>query len=141
MVTTVRIEETSHGESLEQVRDRFKRWREARVRGEHIPASLWDAAVGIARKLGLRCIADELGVDFDRLKRRVEQAGGALPANKVSAQFVELSLAPTIQSGIPSRCECVIEMENTRGAKMRVELNGTGLAGLASMCTAFWSGA
>ena len=35
-----------HGESLEQIGERFKRWRETRVRGEHIPQVLWAAAVG-----------------------------------------------------------------------------------------------
>jgi hypothetical protein len=35
--------------------------------------------------------------------------------------------------------ECVVEVENARGAKMRVELNGAGLAGLAGLCSVFWS--
>jgi hypothetical protein len=35
--------------------------------------------------------------------------------------------------------ECVVELENARGATMRVELNGAGLAGLAGLCSAFWS--
>ena len=51
------------GESLEQVAERFKRWRGTRVRGEHIPPDLWAAAVGMAREHGLHRIAHELRVE------------------------------------------------------------------------------
>jgi len=37
------------------------------------------------------------------------------------------------------RAECIVEMGNARGAKMRVELSGQGLAGLVGLCSAFWS--
>jgi hypothetical protein len=34
----------------------------------------------------------------------------------------------------------VVELDNARGAKMRVELDGNGLAaGLSVLCSAFWS--
>jgi hypothetical protein len=36
------------------------------------------------------------------------------------------------------RHECVVELENARGAKMRVELNGPGVAALAGLCSSFW---
>jgi hypothetical protein len=35
----------------------------------------------------------------------------------------------------------VVELHNARGAKMRVELNAGGLAGLAHLCRAFWGAA
>ena len=71
----------------------------------------------------------------------LEQAGGALQASKVSTQFVELAFTPVPPPAAQCLCECVIELENVRGAKMRVELNGNGLAGLAGLCSAFWSAA
>jgi hypothetical protein len=37
------------------------------------------------------------------------------------------------------RCDCAVELENARGARMRVELNGHGLASLVGLCSAFWS--
>jgi hypothetical protein len=37
--------------------------------------------------------------------------------------------------------ECVLELENAHGAKMRVQLNGQGLASLGLVCNSFWSGA
>jgi len=132
-----KVEQARHGESLEQVGKRFKRWRDARVRGEHIPAVLWAAAVGMARQHGLHRVAQELRVDYDRLKKRLERAGCAVQAGKVDPRFVELLVSPA--SAAASLCECAVELENARGAKMRVELNGNGLAGLAGLCSAFWS--
>ena len=140
MVDTAKVEQArGHGKNLEQVGQQFKRWRAARTRGQHIPAVLWAAAVRMARAHGLPRVAGVLRVDQDRLQRRLEHAGGVVPAGKVDTRFVELLVAPA--SVTASRCECSIELENARGAKLRVELNGDGLAGLAGLCNAFWSAA
>lgn len=137
-----KLMEAREGESLEQVRERFKRWRETRGRGEHVPRELWAAAVGVARAQGLHVTARELRLDYGGLKRRQqEQAGGTLQAAKEETQFVELTVAPARESGAQFWSECVIEMESRRGAKMRVELNRQGLAGLVGLCSAFWSAA
>ena len=136
-----KVEQARHGESLEQVGERFKRWRDARARGEHIPAVLWAATVGMARQHGLHRVAHDLHVDYNRLKKRLERAGGAAQGSKVSTRFVELTVSPAMQPAAQSLCECAVELENARGAKMRVELNGNGLAGLAGLCSTFWSAA
>jgi hypothetical protein len=135
-----KVVEASDGESLEQVRARFKRWRETRGRGEHVPRELWAAAVGVAGVHGLHVTARELQLDYGGLKRR-QQAGGSLQAARKEIQFVEWTVAPADEPGDQLRSECVIEMASRRGAKMRVELNGLGLAGLAGLCSAFWSAA
>ena len=140
MEETRKSEQASgHGESLEQIEQRFRHWRENRKRGEHIPASLWAAAVGLAKEHGPQRIVRALRVDDDRLKKRLEHAGGAARAGKVDTRFVELFAAPA--STAAGMRECVVELENARGAKMRVELNGHGVAGLAGLCNAFWSAA
>ena len=38
-----------------------------------------------------------------------------------------------------SQPTCVVEMADARGAKMRVELRGDGLAGVLALCNAFWA--
>lgn len=139
MNKSAKVEQARHGENLEQVVERFRHWRDARVRGEHIPADLWAAAVGMARQHGLQRVADELRVDHDRLKKRLARAGGEAQAGKVATRFVELLVAP--EPAAARLCECAVELENARGAKMRVELNGNGLAGLAGLCGTFWSAA
>ncbi len=143
MATTKKLSQARHGEGLDQVRRRFGQWRETRVRGEHIPATLWAEAVGMAVEHGLDRVAQELQIDYDGLKKRLGQTGGEFQANQGGMQFVELTFAPVPapQAGAQSLCECAIELENERGAKMRVELNGNGLTGLAGLCSAFWSAA
>ena len=137
MAERAKFEQARHGESLEQVEERFERWRETRARGEHIPAVLWAAAVDLANQHGMYRVACVLRVDQDRLKRRLERAGGEAQAGKVATRFVELLVSPTPAAA--RLCECAVELENARGAKMRVELNGNGLAGLAGLCSTFWS--
>ena len=140
MDKTAKVEQArERGESLEQIAERFKRWRETRVRGAHIPQVLWGAAVSMAREHGLHRVVCELGVDHDRLKRRLERARGVAQAGGVGPRFVELLISPAPEA--ESMCECAVELENAHGAKMRVKLNGKGLAGLAGLCSAFWSAA
>ena len=132
------VEQTDgHGESLEQVEQRFRRWRESRKQGQRIPAVLWTAAAGMAKQHGVHRVARELRLDYNGLKKRVGPVGPAKRAAKIDAQFVELFAAPASQA--PSVCECAVELENARGAKMRVQFNGNGLAGLERLCNSFWS--
>jgi hypothetical protein len=135
------------GRGLEAVEQRFKRWRESRKRGDHIPPQLWEAAVGLAREHGVPRIANRLRLNAECLSRRMEGAASPAQAGKVDkadTEFVELFAAPaavSAASGMREMRECVIELENARGAKMRVELNGAGLAGLAHLCRGFWGAA
>jgi hypothetical protein len=122
----------AHAENLEQVEQRFVRWRASRKRGERIPQALWCAAVALAREHGLAQIAQELRVDCDGLKRRLDSAEFAARAGGSAAKFVEL-IAPSAV-GI---CECIVELENARGAKLRIELKGVELGQLARLSSVF----
>jgi len=129
------------GESLEQLGLRLKHWRETRVRGQRSPLEMWTAAVQMARHLGVQRVAKGLRVDYERLKRRVQGAGGVAHAGKidtrkVDTRFVEMLVSPT--TAAPGRCECALELENAQGAKMRMELSGNGLGALGAVCSAFW---
>ncbi len=138
MDETVKIEQAvERGQSLAQVEEQFRRWRESRKAGGRIPPPLWAAAMELSRVHGLHRISKELRLDYSGLKRRLEGAGGDVRPGKPAARFVEMFAAPA--STAAGLHECVVELENARGAKMRVQLNGAGLAGLASMCSALWS--
>ena len=131
------------GRGLEDLEQRFKRWRESRKRGDRIPTQLWEAAADLAREHGVPRIANRLRLNAVFLNRRMEGAASQAPASKadkVDTEFVELFAAPASAATIVVR-ECVIELENARGVKMRVELNGQGLAGLAHLCSGFWNAA
>jgi len=132
---------SSPGESLEQLGLRLKCWREARVRGQRIPAQMWTAAVQMARQLGVHRVAKVLHLDYERLKKRVQGAGGVAHAGKIGTRkvdtgFVEMLVSPP--TAAPGRCECALELENAQGAKMRMELSGNGLGALGAVCSAFW---
>ena len=127
------------GGSLERVRQQVQDWRAGRKLGERIPAPLWAAAVGAARERGLHRVAIELHLDYAGLKRRVEGGGATPPRGGVAPRFVELSAPAASMASAAERAECIFETGDARGAKMRVELSGQGLAGLAGLCSAFWS--
>jgi hypothetical protein len=130
------------GGGLEALDRRFRQWRESRRRGEHIPLQLWAAAAGMAREHGVSRIAKRLGLNVVALNRRMHSAAEHTQAGAGDTKFVELFAAPAVPAATAAVMrECVIELENERGAKMRVELNGAGLAGLAHLCRGFWGAA
>jgi hypothetical protein len=102
---------------------------------------LWSAAIGLAGKHGVYRVSRALHLDYKNLKRRQQEQAGVPGAREQETRFVELTVSPAREPAAQRLCECTIELENPRGAKMRVELNGPGLAGLASLCSAFWCAA
>ena len=123
-----------HGESLEDCAQRFKQWRVSRRRGARIPKALWAAAVELAKLHGAQRIAQALRVDVNGLTRRMARSGAAPGKGERDTQFMELVVPP-----MPAPVhECVVELRNARGARMRVELTGTGVAALAGVCGAFF---
>lgn len=121
-------------ENVEQAKHRFGEWRENRKHGEHIPEVLWATAIELAKAHGVERIACELRVDRDRLKKRLLGASGVTRVQSAKDGFVELFAPQAVGMG-----ECVVELSNARGAKMRVQFQGGDMAGLAGMMSAFWS--
>ncbi len=115
--------------SLGSVRRALESWRRARGRAwQRIPEALWQAAVELALEHGVAKTSRELGLDYYSLERRLR----ARPRPKASPAFVELrGPAP----------ECRLELEDGRGARLRVELTGSARAGLESLARALWSAA
>ena len=138
MDAMVEIEQASEaGQNLAQVVERFSVWRASRKAGGRIPAELWAVAVDMAKVHGLYRMSKELRLDYSGLKRRLEGAGGDVQPGRADTQFVEL--VATQPCSTTALRDCVIELHNGRGATMRVELNGAGLAGLAGVCSGFLS--
>jgi hypothetical protein len=131
-------------EGLDAIEARFRGWREHRRRGEHIPPQLWSAAAAVARQHGVARAAKRLGLNAYVLRKRMEEAASETPTDQTEPEFVELSTMPAEPAPVPLAAgvhECVVELHNARGAKMRVELNAGGLAGLTHLCRAFWGAA
>jgi hypothetical protein len=122
--------------AIEEARERFEQWRSSRARLSPIPEALWAAAVGIAKKHGLSQTCQALRLNYYELKRHVESAAGNVCAAGAKTTFVEL-ITPRAAAGV---CECLVELENSGGAKMRIHLKGTDTPDLVGLCSAFWNG-
>lgn len=116
---------------LEQTRRQITRWRETRThRGAPMPATLWTAAIALARQHGLYTAARTLHVDYGSLKKRRDAAEGGRVA---SPTFVELPVARPTGLG-----PCVIDLEVPRGGRMRIEVMGVTVADLVTLTQGAW---
>jgi hypothetical protein len=136
-VTGKAVQLKSSADALRQLKERFATWRAVRKLGMRIPAELWAAAVEMVAVHGACRVAGELKLDYDMLKQRVALAGGKVTTTELAPRFVELFAAAGAMPAPSAQPECVVELANARGARMRVELNGQGLVGLSALCSAF----
>lgn len=98
------------------------------------------------RKLRPESIAPEIGqespamgaceapTDGRRRRRRKAVAAANATEATVSAPFIEL-MAPT-PVGL---CHCTLELENTGGAKMQIQLRSVAMPDLAAISQSFWN--
>jgi hypothetical protein len=88
-------------------------------------------ATDLAAAHGLCRTASLLGLDYYSLKQRTESASGR---GQRPAAFVELSPPPLAYAG-----ECIVEFENSLGARMRVHWKGYHAPDLAALGGSFWN--
>ena len=101
------------GLSLEEVQQRFERWRKGRKRGTPIPTALWEGAVRLCVDHSLYKISSALHLDYNVLKKRFQSAGpDPFPESVTPSDFVALDL----RSSLP---EFIMEMERA-GGRMRI---------------------
>jgi 2-iminoacetate synthase ThiH len=118
---------------IEQVRDRFERWRRDHPGRQRIPEELWVAAVKLAQQVGVNRTAKMLRLGYESLKQHMP-ADSAVGANCQRApQFVEV--LPLSSATMP---ECCVELENERGAKIRIQLRGAAMGELSNLTRLFW---
>jgi hypothetical protein len=105
---------------LERCRQRFERWRRTREGHPRIPESLWTVAVKAAGRFGLHRTSRALRLDYMVLKRR---AGGGM-AQGSSREAAPPSFVELLAGGSANATECVLELEDPSGARVRIELKG-----------------
>jgi hypothetical protein len=90
----------------------------------------------MADAYGISRTANVLGVNYQVLKKHLghKTAGAGRTEAEGEARFVEL--APFAPS---SPCECLLELEDAGGAKMRVRLQGIEMPDLAALSQCFWN--
>ena len=106
-------------EPIVQLQRQLEQFRSTQPRRTKLPESLWQSAVELARQHGVYPVAHPLRLDYMQLKKRL--GGVPSPRRKTTKPaFVEL-VAPS-----PGKVdEWVIEVESSRGAKMRIQWKAT----------------
>jgi len=111
----------------------FDAWRDRRTT-RRIPAKLWSLATDLGHQFGVSSTARALRVDYYALKRRIETASSVEEESESEPvpAFMEILTEP---SAAPSGC--LVEFENARGAKMRIEARGATALDLAQLSRLF----
>ena len=125
--------------SLDAVEKRFQQWRDGHEGRVRIPDELWSAAAAAARVHGLHSTARRLHLEYRKLKAftvppalpRRKASPAVKTVAKTAPQFVELRSAAI---GEP---RCTVELHNTAGATLRIELQGADLSALSGITHAF----
>jgi len=121
---------------LESVQYQFERWRETRKNPrEPIPENLWVAAARLQGQYSVSQISKVLRLNHTDLKNRIYgQKPGSRKKKLLSSSFIELDWKPCFPAS-----ECVIEMENAYGSKMRMSFKGRADLDLLELGKAFWT--
>jgi hypothetical protein len=116
---------------LSKVRRDLERWRQRRNRPMRIPEAVWAVAVELADERGVAPISRALRLDYYSLKKRLQAAREkkATPA----PTFVEVVAGEFS----PGPAECVLEVEEAGGARMRIQLKGGAVPDLVALVRAF----
>lgn len=105
--------------TLEEVRQRFEQWRGIRKRATPIPEDLWEGAVSLCADLSINQVSRQLGLEYNRLKKRV----GTLHPERLHPSkiptFVEMDFKPP-----PVETECLLEREDKTGGKVKMYIKG-----------------
>ena len=120
--------------TIEGIKEQFIEWRSNKSHRDPIPEGLWESAVSLAGEHSIGKISNALSLSHRDLKRRVQahsdkgcqEAGG-------SYHFVEFAVNKP-----ESDTECVVEMEDHKGGKLKVHMkDGIGF-NLLEVAKAFW---
>jgi hypothetical protein len=121
---------TGRQAGLARARREFERWRRRRQRGERIPESLWQIAVGVARAQGVSQASLALHLDYYDLQRRVA-ASTPVASSQAAPTFLELSLPAS-----RGQARCQLELSEVGGGQVRVEVSGLSPRELATFVRA-----
>jgi hypothetical protein len=121
---------------LESVRYQFEKWRETRKRSrEPIPEDLWAAAIKLSNQYSINHICRSLHLSYTTLKERVRGKNPVSKKKEISSScFVELDWQRHFTTS-----ECIIEMENAYGSKMKMSFKGRADLDLLELSRAFWA--
>ena len=119
--------------ALWRAQRKIEQWRERHRPRARIPEELWREAAELACAYGINRTAKALRLDYYSLKKRV---AAVARSGERAPEFVEI-----LPGGMPAtRPECLIEVEDASGAKMRIRVQGGDLPDLAALTRVFREG-
>ncbi|MBW2459471.1 MAG: hypothetical protein JRI68_33570 [Deltaproteobacteria bacterium] len=121
-----------------QVLEGVEQWRETRAKRGPMPEALWAAAVSLAQADGVYRTSRLLRVNYEALKGRVER----LAHEKKDCQmdrggFVEVNASQVLGTSCQAPVT-VVEMADSRGARMAIRHSGTAPLDVAGVADVFW---
>jgi hypothetical protein len=121
--------------TLEELAQRIETWRQMRKKRRPMPEYLWQAAASLSKKLSIQQVSKTLRLNYGALKKRVHLDEKDLCVSKQApATFIELGLA---QQPVPVS-ECIVEMQDSCGAKMKMHFRGKTDLDLLELGKTFW---
>lgn len=140
---------------LERVQRRIEHWRRTRKISSPMPDSLWAAAVKLAGRYGISHTAKTLRLNYNALRKRVEQQVAVVPRGPGEGVVTQRRLPAFLELAAHDRsrpteanqhstlapggsCQCILELENRSGAKLRVQVQGVAAPDLAALSRSFW---
>jgi len=103
-----------------EIRQQLEMWRSTSKKGKAIPKQIWDSTVRLAQEYGVSSASKELRLSYNDLKKRVYSFHTQKREKEISkSSFIELDL-----NGSTSPEECIVEMEDNRGSKMKIHIKG-----------------
>jgi len=106
--------------TLDQVCQQFEYWRQTREKRCPIPEQLWQAAESLYPEYSIYNISKALRLNYTDLKKRIEPKQPAFNPPCINpAEFIEVKVNSAIRPA-----ECLVEMKDPFGAKMRMHFKG-----------------
>ena len=122
--------------AFSRLQRKLAQWRHQRRPRTRIPEKIWRSAAKLASTHGINRTARALRLDYYSLQKRV---AARARSDTHAPEFVEL-----LPGGLPtasfSRPECLIEIEDGSGSKLRIHLQGGEFPDVAALTRGFREG-
>ncbi len=120
---------------LEAVRCQFEIWRSnKKSRREAIPEQLWKSAKKLTKNHTINEISKCLKLNFSDLKKRIIGENYQSVSGKKPPSFIELP-----SEKLFTQSECIIEMEDKSGSRMKMCFRGETNFDLLELGKSFWN--
>ncbi len=119
---------------LEETRNQLTYWRESKKSPrEPIPEGLWEKVKDLAIKYSINEVSKNLRLNYTDIKKRILGSNYKTVSRKKPASFIELP-----SEKLFTQSECIIEMEDKSGCKMKMCFRGETNLDLLELGKAFW---